>query len=331
LCRTGSRHLQAPADHAARRRGQLTTGLDSNCDKMEPMSRLLVIGPGAIGLVAATALLDQGHDVTIAARTTFETLMLTDAAGKVSDRQHTAPVFTDPDAVDSFDVVFLATKAHQTAGAAPWLHAAVDRESTVVVLQNGIEHETRVRPLIPDQAAVVPVVVNCPASRSGPGQVRLGGQARFTAPSTPAAAATASLFNGAFLNFDVVEDWHTAAWIKLLMNSSTGILGVLTGQALSVLQDPDAAALAVALIDEAAVVARADGADLPADIAARLVDGMLAFAGDHLSSIAADRAAGNPTEWDARNQVILRLAERHGIDVPLHRAGTTLIRLGERP
>jgi ketopantoate reductase len=39
--------------------------------------------------------------------------------------------------------------------------------------------------------------------------------------------------------------------------------------------------------------------------------------------------AGRPTEWQARNEVVLRLAAKHGIDVPLNDLACHLIRAGE--
>jgi 2-dehydropantoate 2-reductase len=51
--------------------------------------------------------------------------------------------------------------------------------------------------------------------------------------------------------------------------------------------------------------------------------------GDQLSSITRDRLAGLATEWQARNQVIVRKAARHGIAVPLNQALTTLLRVSE--
>ncbi|MEZ5228391.1 MAG: ketopantoate reductase C-terminal domain-containing protein [Acidimicrobiales bacterium] len=49
------------------------------------------------------------------------------------------------------------------------------------------------------------------------------------------------------------------------------------------------------------------------------MDALLQRAGGHLSSIVVDRRHGVPTEWDARNGVVQRLAARHGLEVPLNR------------
>ena len=80
---------------------------------------------------------------------------------------------------------------------------------------------------------------------------------------------------------------------------------------------------------EIAVVARAEGAKIEDRDAEALLDRLVSRAGTHLSSIVTDRVGGNRTEWDARNAVVERIAKRHGIEVPLNRALTTLIRVGE--
>ena len=68
------------------------------------------------------------------------------------------------------DWVLLAVKAHHTPGASPWLDALAGPGSTVVVLQNGVEHRELVEPLAP-AGAVLPAVVWVPGGgrRSRPG------------------------------------------------------------------------------------------------------------------------------------------------------------------
>jgi 2-dehydropantoate 2-reductase len=80
---------------------------------------------------------------------------------------------------------------------------------------------------------------------------------------------------------------------------------------------------------EAAEVGRSEGAHLPDDIADVVLGGIRAMAADHHSSIVVDRLAGRPTEWEVRNDVVVRKAAEHGIAVPLNQAMTTLLRLGE--
>lgn len=323
---------------------------------------LLLIGPGAIGCAVAAALVESGRSVTVAARTGFDRLQVNHPAGQVDVPAHPAgqvdvPVHpgpahpaasdpaasdpgpghpvtvrcvTDPTAAGPADVVFLAVKAHQTTAAAPWLDAAVSDRTTVVVLQNGVEHVARVEPLVPAGATVVPAVVFLPAMRSEPGRVTVSSEGGLTLPAGPPAERVHGLFDSSFLSIRLAEDWLTAAWVKLMMNAASGAIGVLTGRPNGVMgADDDVRALSLALMREVAAVARAEGADIDDDRVESILDRIVAGAGTHVSSIVADRLAGHPTEWDARNAVIGRLAERHGIDVPLNRAFTTVIRLGE--
>lgn len=285
-----------------------------------------VIGPGAIGLVAVAGLLDAGRRPLIAARSGFDQLVVRTMDGEQS---HTVDVMTDPAEVAApADVVFLATKVHQSEGATDWIRALCGPETVLAALQNGIDHRARLGRHV-DEGRVAPIVVNLPAERLGPGRVAMEGKGVFTAADDIAGQAVAAALAGSFLKVHLVDDWLSHAWFKLLINSSLGILGVLTGAPNGVVAEPDAGALLRALIDEAALVGRAEGATIPEDVAQMIIDRVLTNAPGHRSSIAADRLAGRPTEWEARNKVVVDLAERHGIDVPLNRAGTTLIRLGE--
>lgn len=286
-----------------------------------------VIGPGAVGLVATAALCAAGHRPIVAARTSFDSV---DCTVNGAHSHHPVEVVTDPAEVASpVDVVFLATKVYQTDGAADWIRALCGPSSVLAVLQNGIDQRTRLGSYIAAER-IAPVVVNLPAERHGPGRVSTSiPSMNLSVADDDAGRRVAAALAESFLEVRLVEDWLTQAWTKLLINSSLGIIGVLTGARNGIIAEPDAGQLLRALIEEAAEVGRAEGADLPSDVAERIMNRVVNGAPDHRSSIAVDRLAGRPTEWQARNAVVVALADKHGIDVPLNRAGTTLIRLGE--
>ncbi len=285
-----------------------------------------LIGPGAIGGAVAGAIIEAGTQPTICARTSFSELFVAHPNGRVS-----APVecATSPADVAIRDVVILAVKAHQTEGAAPWLDALVGPETTLVVAQNGIEHRQRVASLIPDSTTVVPAVIWCPAERSGPGQIEVTGRAALMVPSGPGAEVLVDLLAGSFFEVLVSDDFEARAWDKLLINAALGAVGVLTGKPGSVVAaEPALRDLMLQIMTEVAEVARAEGVEVGVGRAEQILD-VVVGGEPHISSIAADRVAGLPTEWDARNAVIERVAARHGIDVPVNRWLTALIRMGE--
>jgi 2-dehydropantoate 2-reductase len=76
-------------------------------------------------------------------------------------------------------------------------------------------------------------------------------------------------------------------------------------------------------------VGKAEGAKLSDDLGERLLDFMSRGPHLHTSSIVVDRINNRSTEWQARNEVVLRKAAKHGIAVPLNDLVCNLIRAGE--
>lgn len=292
---------------------------------IEP-AEVAVIGPGAIGGAFAAAALNSGRSVVIGARAGFERLHVDFPDTTVDEPVR---VLTDPGQARPAPIVLLATKTHQTEAARPWLDGFAERGSVVASLQNGVDHRTRVDPLLPPGAISVPAIVVCGSERSGPGVVTVGGGARLFVPAGEGGERLEQAMAGPLAQVDQVEDWTTVAWTKLMTNAAMGAVGVLTRRDTRVFTDDEANELTLALMEETAAVGRAEGADLPPGRAADLLNLVMDRAGGHTSSIVVDRLADRPTEWRDRNQVVVRLAAEHGIDVPLSRLVTTLVRLGE--
>jgi 2-dehydropantoate 2-reductase len=291
------------------------------------MERIVLIGPGAIGGAVAGALIESGRTVTLVARTPFDRLEVVHPGGQV-----VAPVecASSPDELSHAEFVLLGVKAHQTESASAWLEATVGPKSILVVLQNGVEHVERLRPYVPERASIVPAVVAMPARKTAPGRIEVSAPGSLTVPNDPASRRFAELIDDSFVRVRPVDDWATPAWKKLLMNAAAGGVGTLLRRDNRIFgEDDEARALVRALMLEVAAVARAEGADVPDADVDGILDVLVRRAGKHKSSIVVDRVEGRPTEWDARNAVVGRIAERHGIDVPLNRIVTTLIRLGE--
>jgi 2-dehydropantoate 2-reductase len=289
------------------------------------MFDVALIGPGAIGCAVGAAVVDVGGSLVVAARTPFDRLVVSHPGGVVDCE---VDVRVSADGLGPAPLVLLATKTYDTSAASPWLEALCGRDTVVAVLQNGVTHVDRVQPLV-GEAEVLPVVVELPAVRSAPGVVTLSTPLRLMVPEGSAGEAFATAMGDSFITVQPVDDWITRAWSKLALNAASAV-AVLARRSNSVYADAEAAELRLRLLEETAAVGRAVGASLAPDFAERMAAYLAGtVAAGHTPSIVVDRLAGAPTEWRDRNAVVVELADEHGLDVPVSRMVTTLLRLGE--
>jgi len=281
------------------------------------MSRIALIGPGAIGGTVAAALASAGaHDLVICARQAFDTLTLTRSNGE-SGLSSPITVVTSWREIAPTDWVLLCVKAHQTPAAADWLKATLGSGTRLAVLQNGVEHRERVAPFVSEANAVIPVVVQLPAERTAPGRITLYGGATLIVAEGPIGRAFGDLFSGTFVSVLLTDDFMTRQWEKLCLNAASGSLSAITSNPNAVATVPGMRELAKRLVEECLQVGRAEGAELTDGFADSLVDGFMARPNNRGNSMYYDRRAGRMLEYDARNAVIARLGRKHAIPTPI--------------
>jgi 2-dehydropantoate 2-reductase len=275
-------------------------------------TRIAVVGPGAVGSTVAACLHSAGFPVVLCGRTFRDHL---DVRPDCSDPIVVpGPVHTDPRELSgSVDLVLLAVKATQNDEAARWLAVLCDENTTVCVLQNGIEQVEQVQPHCP-RSTVVPGIVWFPAETQPGGWVRLRGAPRVTLPAS--AVFVADILRAAGCVVTTATDFTTEAWRKLLANALAG-LEVLTGRRSGMFRRDDVASVSVSYLRECLAVARAEGANLDDATADEMVDIFSRAPEDMGTSMLADREANRPLEWDIRNGVIIRKARKHGLPVPI--------------
>lgn len=291
--------------------------------------RIAVIGVGAIGGVVAADLAEQARfHITLCTRTPFDRLIVEHPEGV--SRQVEAVVVTKPEQVSSVDWVLLATKAHQCNAARPWLDALCGSGTTVVVLQNGVDHVERVAPLVAASTPILPVVVQLPAEKTAPGRVRQLHAGVLLVPDDESGRAFAGLFTGTRVTVKATADFLTQAWWKLAMNAALGGICALTLRENGVARDPELRNLILTIMREVAQVGRAEGAKLPENAPEKALDLVLGSAPDHWSSITVDRREERPMEWEARNEVVQRYGRKHGIATPMNDIITMLLKAADQ-
>jgi 2-dehydropantoate 2-reductase len=278
------------------------------------MASILLIGPGAIGATLAAWLAqDDRHDVAVAARTPFESIEVRTPEGVIRAMPR---VFTEFSQARPADWVLVCTKAYDSDSAAKWFPTACGPRTRVAVIQNGVEHVQRFEKHV-ERDRIVPVMIDLPAERVSPGSTIQRGPAHLVVPAGKNGADFVRLFGHTNFDAQQSEDFTSAVWRKLCLNSSGAPCAVLLKPA-GIVHHEGVAELMRAIIRECIAVGRAEGATLEDAIVEDLIDRAKRGARDNANSMLADRRAGRPMEYDARNGVIVRLGKKHGIAAPMN-------------
>jgi 2-dehydropantoate 2-reductase len=278
------------------------------------MASILLVGPGAIGATLAAWLCqDDRHHVTVAARTAFDSIESTTPSGVIRARPQ---VITDAAQARPVDWILVATKTYDSDSAAAWFPQSTTARTRLAVIQNGVEHVERFEQHF-DRARIVPVMIDLPAERLSPGRTVQHGQAHLVVPAGENGAALLALF--AHANFDAQQtgDFTTAVWKKLCLNSAGAVSAVLA-KPNGIARHDGVAEIMRNIVRECVAVGRAQGAKLEDAIPDEIVERTRKAPRESGNSMYADRLAGRPMEYDARNGVIVRLGRKHGIAAPMN-------------
>ena len=275
---------------------------------------IAVVGAGAIGGLLAAELVALGHEVTVCARRPFSRLVVERASAPLDVP---VTVVTAPDDAGAAEWVLVALKAQDSAGAAPWLEALRGPETVVVGVQNGVEHRENLG------AEVVPALAYTAVERVSDGVLRHSSGERLIVPAS--AAGFAPLFDGSALQVELVDDFLTAAWRKLLANLAGNAITTLTLRRAGALRGGGLRELARGLLLEGVAVGRAEGAALSDEDVARTLAFYDALPPETGSSMLFDRLAGRPLEHQGLTGAVVRAAGRHGLEVPLNHAILALL------
>jgi 2-dehydropantoate 2-reductase len=278
------------------------------------MASILLIGPGAIGATLTAWLCqDDRHRVTVAVRTPIDSIETQTPGGVIRARPH---VITDPGQAQPVDWILATTKAYDSESAAAWLPKATGPRTRLAVIQNGVEHLQRFEKHFPRER-MVPVMIDLPAERLSPGRTVQKGPAHLVVPAGGNGEGFLALFGHANFDAKQTDDFTTAVWSKLCLNSAGAPCAVLL-ETNGISHHDGVAALMRDIVRECVAVGRAEGATLPDSMPDDIVERIRRSPRDSGNSIYADRLAGRPMEYDARNGVIVRLGRRHGIAAPMN-------------
>ncbi|KAL3477297.1 ketopantoate reductase PanE/ApbA-domain-containing protein [Aspergillus californicus] len=296
---------------------------------------VLLYGLGAIGSFYAF-ILNRADRVrlTVVARSNFDAVVKDGIS--IDSKNHGQHTFR-PDHVirtpaevagKHFDFIVCAHKAVDPAGAIIPLDPVVDRETTIVVLQNGVGNEDPFRERFP-LCTIISGVVWVGASQPTPGKIHhttsevteLG---LFPNPSVNPSTEQkrletfTTLFTSGGTTFQTVTDIQPRRWEKVIWNVAWNAITTLTDQDVNswLSSSPDAIPWTKRLMGEVIAVARGCGVPVREGLADELVTKALGL-GELRTSMQTDRECGRQMEIEVILGVPVRKGREVGVQTPL--------------
>jgi 2-dehydropantoate 2-reductase len=299
------------------------------------MTRVAVVGAGAIGGFLASALARAGVPVAVVARGEHAAAIRRDglrAESDLGDFRVRVPVDDDLRRLGDFDFLLLTFKAHQWPELLEQLAPFSDAATTLVTLQNGVpfwyEREPPLHSVDPAGAIgnlfpdtqVIGGVVHVSGEIAAPGHVRQSGGLRyvFGDPGGGCGRHTGeliALLEAAGLAPEADENVRQTVWLKLVNNVGLNAVSVMRHLTIKpMLDDAQTRAQVRALMIEALEVGRAMGVVGEVDVDARLA--YAARLRDVKTSMLQDYERGRRLEIDPILGAVTELGGRHGVETP---------------
>jgi 2-dehydropantoate 2-reductase len=331
---------------------------DANIRGMSKNSsiRTLIVGIGALGGTIAARALNAEKPIWLATRSADSAKVLRSSGLSVSgvggaavaSLLHVAAIEEYKNA-DKFDLIVLATKAHDALEIAPFLSNLLMPDGTLLPIQNGSVSE-----ILDDRlgGVVLGGLSNLGATMIEPGvyEQRNAGHiliGELAGGVSDRAEKIADALSGA-IEMRVTPNLRGAVWAKLLLNCSVTTIGAVAGRTMRQYMTSFAGkevfrlaydeALSVALKNgtgpERMIVEpippRWNGAGVAGDDYASWIDQIVAVYGDLKPSMLQDFERGRQTEIDFINGYVVQLGKRLGVATPINAAITDMVHLIEQ-
>jgi 2-dehydropantoate 2-reductase len=291
---------------------------------------IAVVGAGAMGCLFGGLLAEGGLDVTLidvwqehVDRINRDGLRIIGYGG---DRHIPIRATTEPSGLEAVDVLFVQCKAPYTKEAVRRVLHLLREDSVAISFQNGLGNEEKIGAVI-GMRRVLGGVTAQGAAVEGPGAVRNFGNLPTHIGEMPGGLSErsqriAAALNGAGLQTAASSNIRQAIWKKLLANIAVSPTSAIANMTIKQVFDvPELKETAFEALDEAAVVARAEGVDLELAETHEVIDQIAGpeGTGDNKSSLCVDILNRRPCEVDVISGAIVRLGKQHGIPTPVNK------------
>jgi 2-dehydropantoate 2-reductase len=287
--------------------------------------QIIVLGAGAIGSLYGSKLA-AANDVILLARPEHAQAINTSSLRVEGLESHaiTVRAVTQVQTMEPNALVLVTTKVTDTGAVLKPIAPLVRDDTTIVLLQNGLNIEEIAQRTLGNRAVVLRAVTQFGAIFTAPGAIQFLARGHTVIEQHERSDEIARVFTAAGLDCRVSPDIRHDVWYKLIVNCVVNPITAILGCEVGGIANPELDPLKELIIAECLAVAAAEGFEFKVDFNREISD---FFRPSHnRSSMLQDLRRGRTTEIDYLNGAVAELAQRHGIPCPMNSALTTIIK-----
>jgi len=303
---------------------------------MDPITRIVIVGAGAMGAVYAANLAQaEGLSVAFHARGPRYERLRTQGV-TVNGARLDIPVIHPDDPADPAHLIVVAVKDRDLAGALPDLRNVVGEATLFLSVMNGLDSEAAIGAAYGGSRVLYAIAVGIDALREGgavtfttSGKLIFGEADNRTL--TPRVRAVQALLDRAGLAYETPDDMIRMLWWKFMVNVGVNQASAVMRAPYGIFHtSPEAQALMEALMREAITLAQGEGVDLREDDIAAWYRYLNTLSPDGKTSMLQDIEAGRPTEVEIFAGKVVALGQAHGLPTPVNQTVLRIIRVLEQ-
>lgn len=302
---------------------------------MEEITKIAVLGAGAVGSYFATTFFATGFETSVVARGQRYERLRRDGL-VVNDRHYMVPV-THPDAAsEPADLIVVGLKHHHLPAALPDLKNLVGEQTTIISIMNGLDSEEIIGAMYGPDKVLYTIALGIDAVREGnriaftrPGKYYFG-EATNRQISERVRRVQAA-FDRAGIAHETPEDMVRMLWWKFMINVGMNQASAVTRAPYGVFQSSSSArALVGALMGEVLALARAAGVNLVEQDIEDWYAVLDTLSPEGKTSMLQDIEAGRKTEVEIFGGKVVALGQEYGLPTPVNQTVLHIIQVLEQ-
>lgn len=290
-------------------------------------NEIFILGAGAIGS-SYGALLSKNNNVTLIGNKAHVDTINSKGLLVSGDIQERFFIKADTKIreIKENTLIILATKAYDSTAAINGIKELLKKDTTILVLQNGLGNEELVKEVVSDEVEVVRGLTSAGAEFLEPGKVTFR-NGETILEHTATGEKIAKVFNESKLKTRLSNEMRKEIWNKLVINCVVNPLTAILQTRDDMIIVKTLEAVRRQIIKECVEVGKAEGITFEHNLEKIIDEKISRFT--NFSSMYQDIVKGKKTEIDFLNGKIVELGRKHGIPTPINETLVCLVKFLE--